>query len=255
MADASDDNQQSDSEASGGMLLYTVAFDAPGVPQMRFMAKMLAASAVRASFDGAVMIFHNSPQPILILGRPGVEEFPVKTLPLDAEAVAGCAHSFKAAAAAHIEPERYRWVLVLDAECLILRSIDHLFADRDCDILYQPGISGVLAVRGYCYETVMAEWARMQQPASGRSGEPQEQNAWNRLISEAAQHGWRAEPFEPHEIQFPLSGDPDWKLYKDAAIVHCHGVGDAEKIRFMFGLFMQRFFHDPACTVLNLLEM
>ena len=53
----------------------------------------------------------------------------------------------------------------------------------------------------------------------------------------------------------PLAGDKDWKLYKDAAIVHCQGGSDQEKVEFMFGLFMQRFFLDPACTPLNVVEM
>ena len=115
--------------------------------------------------------------------------------------------------------------------------------------------SGTWAVRGHCYQAVMEEWERIQKSEPVRPTKWREQSAWNRLILGAAQHGWRAEAFEPHEIQFPLHLDPDWKLYKDAAIVHCVGGTNLEKIEFMFGLYMQKFFYDPACTLLNVVEM
>ena len=115
--------------------------------------------------------------------------------------------------------------------------------------------SGTWAVRGRCYRAVMEEWARIHATEPVRPAKCREQGAWNRLIIDAAQHGWRAEAFEPHEIQFPLHLDRDWRLYKDAAIAHCTGATNLEKIEFMFGLYMQRFFYDPACTLLNVVEM
>lgn len=90
-----------------------------------------------------------------------------------------------------------------------------------------------------------------------------EQSAWNRLILDARAgllrgadgQPLRARPFEAREIMFPLHLDRDWKHYKDAALVHCLGGTPAEKIEFMFGLYMQKFFHDPATTLLSILEM
>ena len=115
--------------------------------------------------------------------------------------------------------------------------------------------SGTWAVRGTHYQAVMEEWERIQKSEPVRPTMWREQSAWNRLILDAAQHGWRAEAFEAHEIQFPLHLDRDWQLYKDAAIVHCMGGTNLEKIEFMFGLYLQRFFYDPACTLLNVVEM
>ncbi len=115
--------------------------------------------------------------------------------------------------------------------------------------------SGTWAVRGTHYKEVMEEWERIQKSEPVRPTMWREQSAWNRLILDAAQHGWRAEAFEAHEIQFPLHLDRDWQLYKDAAIVHCTGGTNLEKIEFMFGLYLQRFFYDPACTLLNVVEM
>jgi hypothetical protein len=101
----------------------------------------------------------------------------------------------------------------------------------------------------------MEEWVLIQANDPPQVTTSREQSAWNRLIIDAAEHGWRAEPFEPHEVQFPLGADKDWRLYKDAAIVHCSGAQVPERIQFMFGLYMQRFFHDPASTLLNIMEM
>jgi hypothetical protein len=305
--DATDGNMAGDAERTRPNLLYTVAFDAPGLPRARQMAKMLAGSVVRTLFNGEMSIYHNSPQPVLLLGRPGVGEFSVETPPLESGSVADFARAWKAQAAPSISPEQYRWIVFLDADCLCLRNIDHLLADRGCDILYQtqsgrsigeaefcgylteaegngptgqrgsgerrgriaggPGEaggkpppqwginSGTWAVRGNCYRAVMESWARIHRAEPLRETSRREQSAWNRLILDAAQNGWRAEPFEAHEVQFPLANDKDWKLYKDAAIVHLTGGTSAEKIEFMFGLFMQRFLFDPACTLLNVVEM
>jgi hypothetical protein len=207
------------------------------------------------------------------------------------EELAGFAKAWKSHAGEVFDARDYQWVVFLDADCLCLRNIDHLLAERECDILYQPetgrnaredafngyltdgelggnapgtaggppplkGISsGAWAVRGESFRQVMETWRQIQEEEPLRDTPAREQSAWNRLILDASQHGWRAEPFEAREVQFPLRGDKDWRLYKDAAIVHCTGGTVKEKIELMFGLYMQRFFHDPACTLLNMFEM
>ncbi|MGI8605403.1 MAG: hypothetical protein ACR2OZ_20710 [Verrucomicrobiales bacterium] len=49
---------------TGRHLAYTVAFDAPGSPGHRMMAKMLASTLLRTYFDGDVIVFRNSPDPL-----------------------------------------------------------------------------------------------------------------------------------------------------------------------------------------------
>ncbi len=316
-------------------LLYTVAFDMPGEVKHRQMVKMLAGSVARTYFTGDMVVVRNSPQPVFLVQRAGIEEYFVEAPALEHQALADYAIAFKAEARHHLPAvENYAWVVFVDADCLCLRNIDHLLQEREeVDILYQPergrsrgeevfngylttgevgekseggrlkderrqgeqtpniepttgrqasqsstpsqhgapgtgrralslvpprewGVnSGTWAVRGHCYRAVMEEWARIQETEPVRPTKWREQSAWNRLILDAGQHGWRAEAFEPHEIQFPLHLDRDWKLYKDAAIVHCTGGTNLEKIEFMFGLYMQRFFYDPSCTLLNVVEM
>lgn len=277
-------------------LLYTVAFDPAGSGGTRQMAKMLAGSVARTYFTGDMVLIRNSPQPVFLMQRAGIEEHYVDTPALEHQELAEHAMAFKARARHCLPPpEPYGWVVFLDADCLCLRNLDHLFAEAvDADILYQPepgrsmgdavfsgylgkdelrrmndegakggnvaprwwGInSGTWAVRGHLYHAVMEEWEGIQNSKPGRRTKWTEQSAWNRLVLDAAQHGWRARPFEAHEIQFPLHLDKDWKLYRDAAVVHCVGGTNLQKIEFMFGLYMQRFFYDPACTLLNVLEM
>ena len=305
--------------------LYTLAFDPPGSGGTRQMAKMLAGSVMRTFFEGQMVIFRNSSQPLFLIQREGIAECYIDTPPLEHQELANYAMAWKPRARALIpQPEQYDWVVFVDCDSLMLRNVDHLFEGREgVDILYQPepgrtagdavfsayltaedlgaprvppapsdrnaacaaaweglrggaagtggaprrgrkfspagagrfGInSGTWAVRGHCYARVMEEWDRIQQTEPRFPTIWTEQGAWNRVVRDAGKLGLRAEPFEAHEIQFPLHLHKDWEMYKDAAIVHCLGVNNLEKIEFMFGLYMQKFFHDPACTLLGVLD-
>ena len=264
-------------------LLYTVAFDPPGEGGMRQLVKMLGSSVVRTGFTGDMALFRNAEEPVFAVGRPGIAEVMVDTPPLHGSKLTDFARGWKTQAGGYFEPENYGWIVFLDADCLCLRNIDHLLTERSGDILYQMetgrrraeapfhgyltdeemkasgprwGISsGTWAVRGRSYPAVMQEWARIQAEAPVRGTDWREQGAWNRLILDAAQHGWKAEPLEAHEVQFPFGDDKDWNLYRDAAVVHCSGGAVMDKIQFLFGLYMQRFFFDRSCALLNMVEM
>ena len=55
-------------------LAYTIAFDPPGSPGHRMMAKMLASSLLRTYFGGDILIFRNSPDPLFRVERKWLEE-------------------------------------------------------------------------------------------------------------------------------------------------------------------------------------
>jgi len=280
MEDASDTPLYDEGRPS---LLYTVAFDPPGRTDSRHMAKMLGSSVARTLFSGEMLILHNFPAPVFMLGRQGISEESVATPSLTPSLLAEHAREWRMNAADSIDASAYEWIVFLEPNCLCLRNPDHLLVNTDCDILYQPeagrrisertfngyltddeiagtgsrqGIyAGTWAVRGRCYGEVMKEWSRLQNSEPLRETENRLQSAWNRLMLDAAQYGWQAAPFEAHEIQFPLGGDKDWKLYKDAAIVQCTAETPIETLEFMFGLYVQKFYSDPAWSLLNLVDM
>lgn len=114
--------------------------------------------------------------------------------------------------------------------------------------------AGTWAVRGGHYAAVMAHWRAImaRRPLHSTTmwrEHSRESGRLGRTGGPAAGSGWAAAArpaLEAREIMFLLHLDRDWKHYKDAALVHCLGGTPAEKIEFMFGLYMQKFFHDPA---------
>lgn len=259
------------------------------------------------------------------------------------DAHARVAMSWKYKARHYIEAENFEWIIFLDADCLALRNIDHLFgvharehsraqSDTDnngglftytnADILYQieqgrssamgmfsaylGGVSesrgqanssvlgrnlgkikhtgapkktianlpfginsGTWAVRGESYQSVMEAWEFIEANPPNHPTQWTEQGAWNRLISECVFSETQdsrfanelrgltqycAKQFESSEIQFPLHLNKDWRQYKSAAILHAIGATPLEKLEFLYGVFMQRHYFDPALTLFSILE-
>lgn len=138
--------------------------------------------------------------------------------------------------------------------------------------------SGTWAVRGEHYQAVMEVWEAIEMTRPQCMTQWTEQGAWNRLIFEVGRMrdvkepadplegsvlpnlllgklaGLRARAFEVEEVQFPLHLHKDWKRYKEAALLHAAGGTLKEKIEFLYGMFMQRFYGDAATTLVNILE-
>jgi hypothetical protein len=118
-------------------LVYTIAFDAPNSESYRFLGKMLASSLLRTFFTGDIMVFRNSPAPLFLVERKGLEEVYLETPPLHGQERAEWAWGWKYKVAELIDPEPYDKVLFLDCDSLALRNIDHLL-EGTWDIRYQP---------------------------------------------------------------------------------------------------------------------
>ena len=264
------------------ILAYTVAFDPPDSGGCRQLARMLGASISRTYLNGILCILHNSLEPVFLVNRNEIDEYYVKTPNLNDQPLADLANAWKFRAGHVLDPTGFDVVLFLDADCLVLRNIDHLFYEDDWDILYQPesgrpiqsnvfngyltdqemmGLccngrnAGTWAVRSEIYNDVMQTWEDIMNTEPLREWRFQDQTAWNRLLLDAPLKGWSIKPFEAHEIQFPLHLDKDWLQYKDAAIIHCVGGNNLEKIEFIFGMYAQKFFHDSKGTLPNILDM
>lgn len=276
------------SRQTGRHLAYVVAFDPPGSPGHRMMGKMLASSLLRTYFDGDIIVFRNSPEPLFRVQRVGLEEFYIPTPEVRGLEGAEYSWCWKYKVREVIDASRHDKVLFLDADCLVLRNIDHLLegpwdiafqpelalnidspqfscflTDGEKATLKRPGVnSGTLAVRGAIFQEAMAEWERIDMSEPPQPRGCSDQGSWNRLLLDHTTAGlnpreakWRAVRFERGEVQFPIYLDPKWSDYKHAAIVHCLGGDTRDKLRFMFGLYMGTFFFDDSSTLVNLLEM
>lgn len=268
------------------MILYTLALDLPGTLDQRLMAKMLVGSLLRNYFAGTVIVVRNTPEPVFRLLREGLEEVYV---PEDFVTVSDPASGMERSAGTFTRNEIVRqrrtaasWkvkahslfhagghdiVMYADADCLTLRGIEHLVEEDAWDIRYLPTSTGergtvahpvssaVWAVRGRLCGEVMREWeCRMTDQVGNAAAD---HAAWSSLIADCRRGllPWRALPFESHEIVCPLVGALSWPRTREAALLHCTGLPTAERINFMFAMYMQKYFSDPRGTLLNLLEM
>jgi hypothetical protein len=197
---------------------------------------------------------------------------------MEANKFAQISMSFKYNMQDYIPKNKFEKILHIDADCIALRNIDHLISGDDWDILIQrePGRSivnsvfsshlthqeinslskdginsGTFAIRGACFQEVMDEWRRLASDVSFDSYYWTEQGAWNRLILDTK---LRVKNFEAHEIQFPLHLDKDWLKYEKAALLHAVGGTLEEKVKFLYGMYMQKFSYDPALTLFNMFE-
>jgi hypothetical protein len=246
------------------------------------MVKMLVSSLLKTAFHGDIVVFKNSETPLYGVPRMGLREITIKTPGLDADSPPEDwlreALSWRFRARGVLNPDGYAWMMYLDADCLSLRNPDHLL-ESGADILVQPeagrsireevfngylqqtemerltgsGVNaGTLAVRASRWLEVMAEWERIFLAPHTQHGKFRDQTAWNRLLLDTR---LRVAPFERGEISFPLYPAAKYEHYRDSAIVHAVGGSAELKVDLLYGLYMTRFYRDPAGLFLNFLEI
>jgi hypothetical protein len=259
-------------------LIYTIALDLPGTGTYRNYAKMLVASLLRTGFSGQIIVIHNSPTPLYLIGREGVLEIRVE--PGDLTGMAGLkrAWSWKYLARAWFNPADYGKIMFVDSDCLALHNVDPLL-EGDWDIRYhvergsriqdsefcghldddemaalvREGVnSGILAIRASVYTEVMEEWERIDQREPPQNDSCSDQASWNRLLLDTS---LRSEPFHAADLALPLHREPAFGVYSKASLVHLIGGNPETKCKFGFGLFMGRFYTDPNSVFFNLIEI
>jgi len=275
-------------------LIYTVAFDLPGWRGSRTMAKLLCSSLLRGFWSGRIVVFRNFEQPLFPVERKGLEEVYIQTRDFGTGRDAGkkcleAALQARFRAAEWIDrPEDYEWIAYLDADCLALRDVEHLFAS-DADLLVQPengrsmrremvfngyledrdattdrqplgrnawigreGINaGTFAVRGNKYADLMSEWRRIFESEPPRHADFRDQTAFNKLLLET---GLRVQTFERGEIMFPFHIDTSFLNYREAALLHFVGGKTRDKVDLAFALHMMRTYGEEGGLFLDLLE-
>jgi hypothetical protein len=272
-------------------LVYTVCFDAPGSESYRFLAKMLTSSLLKTFFTGDILVFRNSPAPLFLVERKGLEEVYLETPEMYGQERAEFSWCWKYRVAPLIEnAAEYDKILFVDCDSLALRNLDHLL-EGEWDIRYQPergkpgngksfnafltdeemeraakregANSGTLAVRGAIFHEVMEEWQRIDEGEPVRDSGFRDQASWNAVLvrncevgsGAASPHRWKGEAFPPGEVQFPGYLDPHYMSYTKAALTHNILPDTKEKIEFTFGLYMRTFYCDPTGLFFSMLEI
>ena len=260
-------------------LAYTVAFHPDGSAGCRTMAKLLASSLLRTDFDGDIVIFRNTEDPVFRIPKQGVREVFIPSNYSSGRALAHEAWCWKYLVRHHfpVDVRKYDKVVFLDADSLALRNIDHLL-DTGHDLLYAPerglsitkpqfscfftdeqtqrlsgwGVnSGTIAVSSSKYHEVMERWEEIDRSEPPRPRHCSDQGSWNYLLKNS---GYSKRSFERGELMFPMYIDTRYGTYSNAALVHCLGGTSIEKIKFMFGLFASTFYCDPTGFVIDLID-
>ena len=261
-------------------LVYTLALDhPPGALGHRHMAKFLVLSLLRTRFDGEIVVFKTSAQPLFMIPRAGVREITIRPEDHGEEHFWNYAQAWKFKVRHLLDVTGYDKVLYLDADCLALRNLNSMLegdwdlacysepgtsvgeegfncfvSEAEAAMLSCPGINGgVLAVSANRYQEVMCEWERIHFGPTQRPRYFTDQAALNRLLLDSP---LRKRVLTRAEVAAPFSHDPRAQDYLASQLVHLAGSTDFyEKLRFMFGLYMNTFFFDEQATLLNILEL
>ena len=264
-------------------LLYLIALDPPNGITNRLLAKLAVSSLLRTWFSGDIVLLRNTPEPVFPVERKGLQEMEITDPDYDAASTkerGDIAMRWKWRARHLLKVEGYDKVVMMDADWLALRNIDHLLEgdwdaawcperggrsvvdhwfhcfltdDEMVSLAHHPGANGgILAVAARHYHALMEEWERIDNGPVTRSRICSDQASMNRLLLDTKLKKHR---FEAGELTFPLLWDTAYAEYSGSALVHGAGGNSKEKHRFLFGLYMQAFYHDDHGTFLQMLEM
>ncbi len=260
-------------------LIYTIAFDAPGQSLYRNLAKLLASSILRSGFNGEIVVFHNSANPLFLLQRAGIIEYP-----LDVENVTGDGMSFhpeKTWALKHLVANllhEHDWdrCYFIDADAIVLENLEPLFlGDWEVAVCREPGRaltrpefskfltlsthnasdleginSGIVGVDRSVSERFFATWTENETNLKCDERACTDQIALNQLTLEN-----NFQLFDVgHLISMPFHTDLLWGRPKRVLLEHMVGAIGHEKLKRSFGAFMETYYYDPTVTLFNLLE-
>ena len=176
----------------------------------------------------SAIVFRNSPMPLFLVERKGLEEVYLETPPMHGQEGAEEAWCWKYRVAELIEnPEQYDKILFVDCDTLALRNLDHLLKGN-WDIRYQPergqpadgqsfnafltdeemataahrtgANSGTIAVRGSCFHAVMDAWRDIDESDPLRDSGFRDQTSWNTLLLRMTkEEGFASPPQHPQQ--------------------------------------------------------
>ena len=260
-------------------LAFIQSYDVMGSRRWRTCGKLAVSSLVRSVWNGEIRVLRNFEQPLFPTGRQGLLECvnPAfdhhnRLLGWQREEELGEAiekaglkgdewrrQVAKEAArwllfeeiGGLVAPENYEWVLLMDADCVVLRNLDHLF-DRDVDVLVtelgepDPGFVGV---RGWLIKDLLTEWQSARALRKNWDG-----GHWQDLRMAIGRRRWRVGSFERGEVLRASSAGAGLADLKDAAVVHFGGLDPKDKQRLAFGFHLMTVYGDEDGLFLDMLE-
>jgi hypothetical protein len=242
------------------------------------MAKFLVLSLLRTRFNGDIVVFKNTREPLFMVARAGVREVYVDAGEPADETFWDHAQSWKFRVRHHLNVTGYDKVFFLDADCLALRSLNPLLeGDWDLAVYPEPGTSagsrfyncfipeeealalkhegingGTLAVRASHYHEVMETWERIHWGPSARPRYFADQAALTRLVIDTP---LRKHVFGRPEVTTPFAFDTRPDVYFGSRLVHLAGTVNFDvKLRFIFGLYLNTFFFDQQATLMHVVD-
>lgn len=255
------------------------AYDTPGLRRWRTCGKLAVSSLLRGVWGGQVRLVRNFEQPLFPTGRQGLlERINVgfdhhnRLLGWQREADLGeeigraglrgeswqrqvakeASRLLQFEEVARLEdPEVFEWVLLMDADCVVLRNPDHLL-DRDEDVLVTHLKSpdpGVVAIRGGRVKELALRWQQQRVARRGWDG-----GHGQDLAAALGSGGWRVGRFEGGEVLRADAPGVGLAELKDAAVVHFGGLEPRDKQRLAFGFHLMTVYGDEDGLFLDLLE-
>ena len=251
-----DETNNNDENQETRLLLATVLIDRRNHRNARQLGKTFVSSLLRFFFNGDVVIWRNFEEPLYLIGRNSLYEFPIEieaVMKKDDDLARVC-QGWRLKQAESLVPESpgYGWVILSDMDVLCLRNLDHLFENQSRDVLIHRTRAGEIdpgffAVRGSRFQTFVETWKSLAaDPATEGGG----------LIGKAIEvAGLTHRAFERGEVVCLFEEGTLFQDVLDAAVVRLAGVGGmADKAKTAFALHMMRALGDKDGVFLDLME-
>lgn|GEM_PF-1648816 len=260
-------------------LIYTIAFDPPGVGYHRFMAKLLVSSIYCTGFSGDLIVFKNCIENIFAQSQRHVTEVRINTDAYGDDFAYRC-QTFKYMAREFVQATSYDNVIFIDADCLCLDNPSELASQevelgyavqplgrlvdqgcnayltseelqmfertRECEIN-----SGTFFVKGALFDMLLEEWRRvdLRKPLREKHSD---QPAWVRVVLDSK---LKRRPFQSGlVVRYPLWEQCAADNFHKAIVLHFCGLTPKQKLAHMVGHYCAHFDTDLLERSLSLLE-
>jgi len=234
-------------------LFASIALDPPGSRIARQLAKVQVSSLLRTLFPGDLVVWRNFPEPLYPVERKGLHEMdfqPDRVLQTGSDLAEVLRRARMQQAASLVEhAERYEWVILADPGVMALRNWDHLFENKEGDVLVVRDEKrwidpSLLAIRGRIFETLVRRLEGFEVS-----------QAWADALNTTIEtEGLQVEDFERGEVVRVFEEGVGFPAVLNASVVLFKGGAPENQAKVAFALHMMKTFGDRDGLFLDLLE-